>query len=359
MDQPIFALQWHITSKCDQRCDHCYIFNSKELKIGGKDLDCNTIEKVSADFMECCVGLGAKPRIAFTGGDPLLRGDLFVILDMVRKKAKQYGFDQIAMDMMGNPFHLDELTANKLKEKGIRRYQLSLDGMKEKHDSIRMHGSFDKTLRSIDILKQAGIQVHIMFTLSKLNAEDLAPLVRLLSSLNVDAFAFARLIRPEFMSVEEYSGISFTPSEYRKYLALVDSLYKDLYNSGCKIKFPLKDHLWKLFLFEEGRFNPTIDTEKKVVYSGCGLGIGNMSILSDGTVYACRRFPSPIGRVPEEKLLNIFLNSEKLNNYRKLECFVKCSKCELLQYCRGCGASAYGVSGSFFNPDPQCWKVIG
>lgn len=97
---------------------------------------------------------------------------------------------------------------------------------------------------------------------------------------------------------------------------------------------------------------------KSIVYSGCGIGIANLSILSDGTVYACRRFPSPIGKVPEQKLLDLFLDSEELNHYRQFNDLVKCKNCELLQYCRGCGAVAYGMSGSFFDPDPQCWKII-
>ena len=74
-------------------------------------------------------------------------------------------------------------------------------------------------------------------------------------------------------------------------------------------------------------------------------------------VYACRRFPSAIGKVPEQKIKNIFLG-KKMNYYRDLEKFEKCSKCDLKFTCRGCPAVAYGANGSFYAPDPQCWKVI-
>ena len=55
------------------------------------------------------------------------------------------------------------------------------------------------------------------------------------------------------------------------------------------------------------------------------------------------------------KLIDIFLNSKQLNIYRDLKLYKKCESCPLLYTCRGCGAIAYGNSGSFFDPDPQCW----
>jgi len=69
--------------------------------------------------------------------------------------------------------------------------------------------------------------------------------------------------------------------------------------------------------------------------------------VTDGSVYACRRFSSLIGKVPEQKLIDLFIDSEKLNE--------KCKRCPLLYTYRGCGAVAYGFSGSFFSHDPQCW----
>jgi len=77
--------------------------------------------------------------------------------------------------------------------------------------------------------------------------------------------------------------------------------------------------------------------------------------VTDGSVYACRRFSSLIGKVPEQKLIDLFIDSEKLNEYRDLNQYEKCKRCPLLYTYRGCGAVAYGFSGSFFSHDPQCW----
>ena len=126
----------------------------------------------------------------------------------------------------------------------------------------------------------------------------------------------------------------------------------------------LKDHLWELFLYERYSSDEKEELEKeelekinrqKIVVGGCSLGIASLSILADGTVYACRRFHSPIGKIPDQKLIDLFIDSKKLNTYRNLTRYKKCKSCPLLYVCRGCGAVTYGYSSSFFDPDPQCW----
>jgi radical SAM protein with 4Fe4S-binding SPASM domain len=79
---------------------------------------------------------------------------------------------------------------------------------------------------------------------------------------------------------------------------------------------------------------------------------------------ACRRFESPVGKLfgygkeeVDTPLYDIF-NGKEEDFYRQHEKMEKCSKCELLRFCRGCPAVAYGYHHSFFAPDPQCWKEI-
>jgi len=102
----------------------------------------------------------------------------------------------------------------------------------------------------------------------------------------------------------------------------------------------------------------TLPPKDDIIYFGCSLGIHGLIVLADGTVQACRRFPSVVGKVPENKLLDIFINSPQINEYRDISRLQKCSKCELIQICRGCPAVSYGVYGDWTAPDPQCWKEI-
>lgn len=85
-------------------------------------------------------------------------------------------------------------------------------------------------------------------------------------------------------------------------------------------------------------------------------GYLGLSILENGTVLACRRLPIPIGKVPHQRIRDIFILSRKLNEMRRIERLEKCKDCELLLYCRGCRAVTYGITGDYFKPDPQCWK---
>lgn len=94
-----------------------------------------------------------------------------------------------------------------------------------------------------------------------------------------------------------------------------------------------------------------------MVYSGCSMGINSLSVLADGTVYACRRFVSPVGKLPEQSIIDIFLG-KRLSSYRNIYTLEKCKKCELIHYCRGCPAVAWGHYGSHTKADPQCWKSI-
>ncbi|MCX6720131.1 MAG: SPASM domain-containing protein, partial [Candidatus Staskawiczbacteria bacterium] len=120
----------------------------------------------------------------------------------------------------------------------------------------------------------------------------------------------------------------------------------------CITKFGKKDPLWALLDWELGIFKPA---ETKLIAGGCNIGGLLICILHDGLVLGCRRVPFPIGKVPEQKLIEIFIQSEKLNEMRQIRGMQKCRECSLLNYCRGCRAVAYGYCGDFFASDPQCW----
>lgn len=112
---------------------------------------------------------------------------------------------------------------------------------------------------------------------------------------------------------------------------------------GLRTIFNLKDHLWTLFLYEKGLFDPKAYPEDEYVYEGCNCGNCHLTILSDGAVYACRRMESKVGNALTDDLYDLF-TGPKLDQYRVYEKFEKCSKCELLRFSGGCPAVAARVS---------------
>lgn len=337
---PYFAFQWHITDKCDQRCQHCYIFSeNNETKI--KEMSLEELRKVYDNCLEMCETLNRSPYFYITGGDPILHKDFWTLLKILKK-------DNVPFAILGNPFHLTDELCIKLKEHGCKKYQLSIDGMRETHDAIRKTGSFDTTINKIKCIRNAGIHCAIMTTVSKTNANELLDIIDMVVENGVDIFAFARYCPTSF---EKSTHI--TPSEYRE---LLDKCWKKFEQYKDKdTTFNLKDHLWTLYLYEKGLFNIPDGLNQDMIYEGCNCGNTHMTILPNGDVYACRRMESVIGNVFNERLANIF-TGEKMSYYRQYDKFEKCSSCELLSFCRGCPAVAYGYTHNFYASDPQCFK---
>lgn len=330
-----FTLQWHLTNYCDQKCKHCYIYNDKNVDFSTFDL--KELICILNDFLDSCKRMYKKPNIVITGGDPILHPNFFDFINILKAK-------NISFSILGNPFHLNATICKFLKEAGCNNYQMSIDGIKDTHDYLRKPGSFECTIDKIELLKANKIPVSIMTTVSKINFKQLPDIIKLAVKLQVDNFAFARYC-PTSNDIENM----VSPQEYHDLLDICWSLFTQYIHSGTT--FSLKDHLWVLYLYEKKLF-PLF--QSNTIMDGCHCGISHMTILPNGTVYACRRFNSPIGKVPEESLFNIYF-SNKLDKYRNFSNFKKCASCKLLNFCRGCPATSYGAYQDFFENDPQCW----
>ncbi|CAD6492420.1 MAG: Coenzyme PQQ synthesis protein E [Candidatus Argoarchaeum ethanivorans] len=345
-----FTLQWHLTAKCDQHCKHCYMYDSPTYEQEVRnELKYETCLNIIDDFSNAIDHWGISGRINFTGGDPLLKERVFDIIEYARRKS-------IAVGILGNPNHLDYKTAKKLKDLGVIRYQISIDGMEETHDSLRRKkGAFEDAIRAINVLNDVGIPSVVMFTLSKINANELIDVIRLVAKEGVSIFDFARMVPiGSSMKLKEQM---LSPQEYRALLLRVLEEYKRLQENGTKTHYGRKENLWTLLYHELGLIKP-LPKDKETIYPGCAIGCSILTILADGTVLACRRLPLAIGNVPNQSIREIFIHSKEHNRMRQVEGMKKCGRCELLQFCRGCPAVAYGVHGDYMAEDPQCWKGV-
>jgi radical SAM/SPASM domain protein of ACGX system len=344
--KPYFAFQWHITDACDQRCKHCYIFaedNCKKLI----EMSFDKMEQVVESCIKMCEKIGRTLYFYITGGDPILHHDFWKLAALLKKKNINFG-------ILGNPFHLTDEVCKKLYDNGCRKYQLSLDGMRETHDMFRKPGSFDTTLEKIDCIKKSGMYCAVMSTVSSANIKDFPELIDLVADRNVDVFAFGRYCPTSGQKSEEYH---IQPLEYKAFMEMCHAKFAEHKANGCKTTFQLKDHLWTLFLYEKGLFRIPENHNSNMIYDGCHCGIGHMTILPSGDVYACRRMESKIGNVFETSMFDLF-NGAELDEYRRFDKFEKCGKCELRGYCRGCPAVTFGYTGNMYAADPQCWKEV-
>lgn len=337
-----FAYQFHITDHCDQRCEHCYIFSEDHQKCLD-EMIIENIEKVIANCVAMCKQLNRRPYFYITGGDPLLHPDFWQLAASLKNRNIPFG-------ILGNPFHLNDQICQRLAEHGCRKYQLSIDGLRETHDAIRKPGSFDTTIEKIDCIRKAGIDCAVMTTVSGTNKHEIEAIVDLVVANQVDIFAFARYCPTGF---EKENHID--PLEYKALLSRLWKKFEDY--QDAETTFNLKDHLWNLFLYEKGLFEIPEGLDAQVMVDGCNCGNCHMTILPTGDVYACRRMESQIGNALSDSMHDLFVG-KGMDAYRQYDQFEKCAKCELLRFCRGCPAVAYGYTKNMYAADPQCWKEV-
>lgn len=339
-----FAFQWHITDECDQRCKHCYIFSEGHPKL--IEMPWTRLVAVLANVRRMCERMQRRPYLYITGGDPILHSRIWDFLELV------HSYD-IPFTIMGNPFHLTDEVCQRLRALGCRKYQLSIDGMRETHDFFRMPGSFDTTLRSIHTIRRAGMHCAVMTTVSETNRRELPDIIDLVVEHEVDIFAFGRYC-PTSEDKSTRASWHIEPEDYRDLLERCWEKFEQ--HRDAETTFNLKDHLWTLFLYEKGLFQIPDGLDEDTIYDGCNCGNCHFTISAEGRLMACRRFDSYVGTVHEE-LFDVF-HGTRMERYRQHEQFEKCSRCELLRFCRGCPAVAFGYTHDFYAPDPQCWKQV-
>ena len=339
-----FSFQWHITDICDQRCKHCYIYSGGNSHVP-ESMSRENISTVFTNCLDFCRTFNRVPYFYITGGDPILHPQFWELLETFSNHG-------ISFSILGNPFHIDAETCRRLKALGCEKYQLSIDGLRETHDFFRKPGSYDITLAKIRDINDAGICSVIMSTVSSINIHEIPSVIDTVVEHEAEVYSFAR-----YCPTSSDVGTGITPQDYREFLGVCDEKFREYESRGCRTYFDRKDHLWTLYDYEAGRFTIPPDAEPGMIYSGCNCGKGHLTVLPNGDVYACRRVKdSRVGSALTDKLSDLWLNG--MEAYREFGAFVKCSRCELLPYCRGCPAVAKGTYGDFYAEDPQCWKEI-
>jgi len=166
---------WEVTRNCNLSCVHCRAAATRGPYSG--ELDTQTSLRLIDQIAE--VG---KPIVILTGGEPLLRSDIFEIAS--------YGTDRgLKMVMAPNGTLITETIARQMALAGINRISISLDGAtKESHDKFRgVEGAFEGALHGIQIAAEAGIELQINTTITKTNLDQIPKIQELAIKLGAVA----------------------------------------------------------------------------------------------------------------------------------------------------------------------------
>ena len=342
---------WNVTRNCNLRCVHCYS-QSDGMDYHG-EMTTEEGKKMLSDL-----GHFGVPVILFSGGEPLVRKDLFEL----GKYARDLGMRVV---ISTNGTMINRRVAGELKDIGVSYVGVSLDGIGNTNDSFRgVKGAFDRALRGIRHCKESGIKVGLRFTINKRNVDDVPGIFDLMENEDIERICFYHLV---------YSGRGsqlidedLNKEQTRDVVDLIIERTADLHRRGKKVEVLTVDnhadgvYLYMKLLKEDAvRAGEVLKLLKMNGGNSSGYGIGCVSW--DGSVYADQFWRHhTFGNVKERTFSEIWMDMsdplmKKLKN-KKLYVKGRCAECKYLDICGGnFRVRAEAVTGDIWAEDPACY----
>jgi heme b synthase len=322
---------WELTRGCNLACRHCRAAAMAAIPPGELSTDeCLALIDEIASF--------AQPTLILTGGEPLLRPDLFAIA----QHATVRGLRAVAAT---NGTLLDAPAARSLVEAGVRRVSISLDGKDAaSHDALRgVPGAFDGALRGIAAAREAGLPFQLNTTVTTENAGQLPDLFALAVRLGAAAHHIFLLVPTG--RAADLRGLELDARRYESVLHWLADRYAD---SPIELRATCAPFFYRI-LRQRG-----IPTQAR----GCLAGQSFCFISHTGDVQPCGYFDLACGNVRTQPLRDIWEHAPLFRQLRDPAAYEgKCGACEFVRVCGGCRARAYEATGDPLAPEPLCAHV--
>jgi len=332
---------WEVTRNCNLSCVHCRAAATRGPYSG--ELDTQTSLRLIDQIAE--VG---KPIVILTGGEPLLRSDIFEIAS--------YGTDRgLKMVMAPNGTLITETIARQMALAGINRISISLDGAtKESHDKFRgVEGAFEGALHGIQIAAEAGIELQINTTITKTNLDQIPKIQELAIKLGAVAHHIFLLVptgRGKYIVDQE-----ITSEEYENTLTW---FYDQREKTPLQLKATCAPHYYRILKQRAKKDGKPVTYKTHgldAVTRGCLGGTGFCFISHIGTVQPCGFLGINCGDITNTSFVDVWNTSDVfllLRNFDNLK--GKCGRCEYKKICGGCRARAYEATGDYLAQEPLC-----
>jgi len=332
---------WEITRNCNLSCVHCRA--SADMGPHTGELETEACFKLLDEI--ATVG---SPIVILTGGEPLLRNDLFEIA--------RYGTDKgLRMVMAPNGTLINTSIAKQIADAGIQRISISLDGAsKETHDAFRgVEGAFEGAINGIKLAKEAGIEFQINTTITKINLNQIPAIQQLAADLGAVAHHIFLLVptgRGKYIIDQE-----ITAQEYEQTL---NWFYDQRDKLPLQLKATCAPHYYRILRQRAKKEGKSVSFQTHgldAVTRGCLGGTGFCFISHQGIVQPCGFLNLNCGDIRQDSFSKIWNSSDiflSLRDFRQLK--GKCGKCEYKAVCGGCRARAYEATGDFLSEEPLC-----
>ena len=353
-DQTPFTVAWEMTRACALNCIHCRAEAQKKR---------NPQELTTPEGMQLIdqiVEMG-KPILIFTGGDPLMRRDVYDLISYAASSGLRVGISPSATKLVNKP------ALTRLKEAGVHMAHVSLDGSTPwVHDTFRgFRGSFDRTLEIMEDMRELEIPIQIGTTVSRHNLDDLAEIARLVQRFGITVWSVFFLVptgrgkAEDVLSAQDhertynwlYDLSKHVPFHIRTTAApayrrvVIQRTRED--NNGPDNTGNVR---WELtgagYAFREGK----APTEK-----GVNDGKGFCFIDHLGNVAPSGFLQLNAGNVREQSIADIYRHSQIFKDLRASDKLKgKCGVCEFKDVCGGSRARAYAFTGDYLAAEPTC-----
>ena len=202
---PLRLLFWESTAACNLACIHCRRLDVAQ-ELSRDDLTTQEALTLIRSMPDAAPG-SSKPILVFSGGEPLMRPDLFELAGA----AVAMG---LPIALATNGTMLDERIAQRVVDVGFRRVSMSLDGADaQTHDHFRGDGAFESTLRGFRELRRRGMSMQLNSTLSRHNVHQFDELYALALELGAEALHIFMLV-PVGCGMELSPDVMLTAEEY-------------------------------------------------------------------------------------------------------------------------------------------------
>ena len=332
-------IAWEVTRSCNLSCVHCRAAAGCGPYPGEL-----SVEKCFQLVDE--IAAVSSPVIILTGGEPLLRPDIFDIASYGTNKG-------LRMVMATNGTLVNPATAKKMIQSGIKRVSISIDGKDAaSHDGFRQEKeAFAGAMTGIATLKDAGMEFQINTTITTANLKQIKDILELAKKLGAAAHHIFLLV-PTGRG-KELAGQAITAANYEETLMW---FYQESLKCEIQLKATCAPHYFRIMHQNKGA-----KPKKKAsghfheMTRGCLGGISFCFISHVGQIQPCGYLELDCGNVKKQSFADIWKKSEVFRNLRDYGKYSgKCGKCEFIKVCGGCRARAYEATGDYLTEEPLC-----
>lgn len=323
----MLIIAWEVTAACNLACEYCRASASAtpdEAELSTEEA-LAFIDQVAPE----------KPMIILSGGEPLLRPDLFTLAEYATDRG-------VRVSLATNGTLLSPEMVDKIKRAGISRVSISLDGPDAGvHDKVRGPGSFHLAMRGIENLR-GEVDFQINMTITKDNLHQVCATMDLAEKLGAVAFHLFFLV-PTGRGREEELVAPEEQDEILRWVA------EECRRRKIEVKVTCAPQYGRVI-----REALTEAERKGMMGSACLAGTNFVFVSRTGDVCPCGYLPVVAGNVREVSFSEIWDRSPVFLDLRKRKLKGICGRCDFRKVCGGCRARAYAKTGDYLESDPLC-----